>query len=76
MKKIILTFALLSALLFVKGQPNITDFSYPTSVNLFQLFEISFKLDPYLNPYDPDTISVYAIFAGPNNRCDSVIGFY
>ena len=76
MKKTILTIALLFVFFIVRGQPIITDFSYPATVNLFQLFEISFKLGPYLNPYDPDTISVYAIFTGPNNRCDSVIGFY
>lgn len=76
MKKTLLVIALLSAFFAVKAQPIITEFSYPSSVNLFQLFEISFKLGPYLNPYDPDTISVYAIFSGPNNRCDSVIGFY
>lgn len=76
MKRTILTIALLSTFFAVKGQPDITDLSYPTSVNLFQLFEISFKLGPYQNPYDPDTISVYAIFSGPNNHCDSVIGFY
>lgn len=76
MKRTFLTFALLSAFVIVKGQPSITDLSYPASVNLFQKFEISFKLGQYLNPYDPDTISVYAIFTGPNNRCDSVIGFY
>lgn len=76
MKKLFLIIALFLAFIAVKGQPSIRDFSYPTSVNLFQKYEISFKLGPYLNPYDPDTISVYAIFTGPNNQCDSVIGFY
>lgn len=76
MRKTLLTILLLSTLLAVKGQPNITDLSFPTSVPLFQKYEISFKLDPYSNPYDPDTISVFAVFTGPGNRCDTVIGFY
>lgn len=76
MKRTLLTFALLSAFVIVKGQPSITDLSFPSSVSLFQKYEISFKLGQYSNPYDPDTISVYAVFSGPGNRCDTVIGFY
>lgn len=76
MRKKLLTIVLLSMILTVKGQPSITDLSYTGSVPIFQLFEISFQLGPYSNPYDPDTISVYAVFNGPNNKCDTVIGFY
>lgn len=76
MKRTFLTFALLSAFVIVKGQPSIMDLSFPSSVSLFQKYEISFKLGQYSNPYDPDTISVYAVFSGPGNRCDTVIGFY
>lgn len=76
MRKNFLTIVLLSLCYAICGQPNITDLSFPTSVNLFQKHEISFKLGPYSNPYDPDTISVYAVFTGPDNRCDTVIGFY
>ena len=55
----------------------ITNFSYPNSVDLFGLCEISFKLPKnYVNPYDPDTISVYAIFTGPDNSSYTVNAFY
>lgn len=52
-------------------------FSYPSSVDLFGLCEISFKLpNTYSNPYDPDTISVYAVFTSPDNSSYTVNGFY
>ena len=52
-------------------------FTYPSSVELFGLCEISFKLpNTYSNPYDPDTISVYAVFTGPDNSSYTVNGFY
>lgn len=40
------------------------------------MYEISFRLGQYSNPYDPDVINVYAVFTGPNNEIDTVIGFY
>lgn len=58
------------------SQPQVSHLSYPTTVNLFDLYEISFSLGHYSNPYDPDTIAVYAIFIGPNNTSYSVNGFY
>lgn len=76
MKKIVLMFVLLMVFQTGKCQPSITNLSYPSTVNLFDLYEISFKMGAYSNPYDPDTISVYAVFTGPDNRCDTVIGFY
>lgn len=76
MKKIILTSVLLIVIQVCKGQPNITNLSYPSSVALFDMYEISFHLDPYSNPYDPDVINVFAIFTGPNNVKDTVVGFY
>lgn len=58
------------------GQFN-TCFFYPSSVDLFGLCEISFKLPKvYSNPYDPDTICVYAEFTGPDNSVYRVDGFY
>ena len=51
--------------------------SYPSSVNLFDLFEVSFKIPwNYSNPYDPDTILVYGVFTGPDNSSDTVHAFY
>lgn len=76
MKKILLSSALLMLFLTGNGQPSITHLNYPSSVNLFDLYEISFRMGPYSNPYDPDTISVYAVFNGPGNVKDTVIGFY
>lgn len=52
-------------------------FSYPSSVDLFGLCEISFKLPlNYSNPYDPDIISIFAVFTGPDNSSDTVNAFY
>lgn len=76
MKKTFFTIALLSAFIVGWGQPSITNLSYQSTVDLFGLYEISFKLPHYNNPYDPDTISVYGVFNGPNYRCDTVLGFY
>ena len=51
--------------------------SYPSSVDLFDLFEVSFKIPwNYSNPYDPDTILVYGVFTGPDNSSDTVHAFY
>ena len=76
MKKIFLTIFLFTGFIACHGQPSITNISYPFSVDLFDMFEVSFNLGPYKNPYDPDTISVYAVFTGPDSRCDTVLGFY
>ena len=55
----------------------VTDFSYPSYVDLFGLYEISFRLSPsYSNPYDPDTINIYAIFTDANNNSYTVNAFY
>lgn len=51
--------------------------SYPNSVELFGLYEISFDLPfAYSNPYDPDIISVSADFTGPDNSSYTVNAFY
>lgn len=76
MKKTLFTFVLLVAFIASHAQPNITNLSYPSSVGLFDLYEISFNLGPYGNPYDPDTISVYAVFTAPDNSHYTVLGFY
>ena len=76
MKKILLTLALLTSIFKLVGQPAITNVTHPNSVNLFDLFEVSFEMGPYNNPYDPDTIAVYAIFTSPNNTTIEVPAFY
>ena len=51
--------------------------SFPSSVGLFDKFEVSFTLGAsYSNPYDPDVISVYAIFQGPDNSSYQIDAFY
>lgn len=50
---------------------------FPSSVNLFDLFEVSFTLgDTYSNPYDPDTISITATFFSPDAKTYIVNAFY
>lgn len=75
MKKLLFVILLMAFVL--KGFGQISKFSYPSSVDLFGLCEISFKLPKiYVNPYDPDTISVYAEFTGPDNSTYIVNAFY
>lgn len=49
---------------------------FPTSVDQYQLFETTFQLGKYDNPYDPEVIDVYADFTGPNGQTRRVVGFY
>lgn len=72
---IILTLSLLT----LRGvcQPVIISPSFPGSVDLFDLFEVSFTLgNSYVNPYDPDTIDIYALFIAPDNTTFKVNAFY
>ena len=57
MKKSLFLLLLLAVAFRSFAQPSITNLSFPSSVNLFDKYEISFNLGPYGNPYDPDTIS-------------------
>lgn len=76
MRKIFVTFILLIDLVAVYGQPNFSNLTYPSTVNLFDLYEIAFTLGPYQNPYDPDTIQIYGLFYGPNDVTCKVEAFY
>lgn len=59
------------------SQPQINTPSFPSSVNLFNKFEVSFTLgNSYSNPYDPSVIRVFAVFTSPNNEIDTVEAFY
>ena len=76
MKKILLVILSMITVANGFGQLHST-FSYPSSVDLFGLCEISFLLPKtYSNPYDPDTISVYAVFTDPDNNSYTVNAFY
>ena len=76
MKKFLIV--LLFVTFVVKGFGQFMDpVSYPNTVDLFGLCEISFELPKaYSNPYDPDTINVYAVFTGPDNGSCTVNAFY
>lgn len=61
---------------FVYAQPTIANLTFPSSVDVFGLFEMSFQLEKYDNPYDPNVIDVYAEFTAPNGKTFKVNGFY
>ena len=61
---------------FVYAQPTISGLTFPTSVDVFGLFEMSFQLGKYDNPYDPEVIDVYAEFKAPDGKTFKVNGFY
>lgn len=72
-----LTLALFAALFsFGYGQPHIKEVSFPTAAHLFGLYEITFQLDDYSNPYDPGVIDVYAEFLSPEGKTFKVNAFY
>ena len=76
MKKTAILSFFLCLFTFVMAQPKITNLSYPKSADLFGLYEISFSLGNYDNPYDPDVIDVYAEFVSPDDLHYRVNGFY
>ena len=76
MRKTILLPIWLLLCAMVYAQPNISDLTFPKSSPLFGLYELSFQLGNYSNPYDPDIIDVYAIFEGPDGKSFKVNGFY
>lgn len=68
MKKHALILVLLGMMFHSYGQPVVSAPSFPSTVNLFDLFEVSFTLGSnYTNPYNPDTILIYALFIAPDN---------
>ena len=76
MKKTLILSFLLGIVTFGYTQPKIKDLSYPSSVNIFDLYEITFQLGAYTNPYDPEVIDVYAEFTAPDGKTHKVNGFY
>ena len=77
MKRISLGLILTTLVINVLGKETPPSFSYPGSVDLFGLYEISFTLPTvYSNPYDPDVILAYGVFEGPDNSTYTVNAFY
>ena len=59
------------------SQPQINTPSFPSSVNLFDKFEVSFTLgNSYSNPYDPNVISIYAMLYSPDGHVFRADAFY
>ena len=75
-KKSILFIFLFSSCLLGFAQPRINSLSLPKTADVYGLYEISFQLGAYDNPYDPDVIDVYADFTGPYGQTYRVIGFF
>lgn len=77
MKRFSLGLILTTLVINVLGKETPLSFSYPGSVDLFGLYEISFTLPTvYSNPYDPDVILAYGVFEGPDNSTYTVNAFY
>lgn len=76
MKKSFIFALLLGIITLGQAKPQISDLSYPTAVDLFELYEISFQMESYANPYDPKVIDVYAEFTAPDGHVLKVNGFY
>lgn len=57
-------------------RPNMTKFSFPKTVDVFDCYEIAFSMNAYDNPYDPEIIRVYAKFDGPKGQTYTVEAFY
>ncbi len=58
------------------GQPAITNVTAPNTVDIYGKYELSFGLDDYDNPYDPEVIDVYAEFRSPQGETFRANGFY
>lgn len=76
MKKYLIIIFYISWSVLCSAQPRLNGLSFPKSVDVYDLYEISFQLGEYDNPYDPEVIDVYADFTGPDGRTRRVIGFF
>ena len=76
MRKIFILAALFGVLSMGWGQPNINIIDLPSSVDIYDKYELSFRMGNYDNPYDPEVIDVYAIFKNDEGSTYRVNGFY
>ena len=76
MRKTALLLALLGLTAIGMGQPNLSITHAPKTVGVYDKYEVTFNLDSYDNPYDPEVIDVYALFTAPDGRTFRANGFY
>ena len=76
MKKLFVLACFISVIAVTKAQPKIFGVSFPEQVAIYGLYEISFSMGDYENPYDPEVIDVYAEFVSPKGLTYKVNGFY
>lgn len=76
MRKTLLLLAFVGLLTASFAQTTIAVTNAPANVDVYDKYEVSFALDPYSNPYDPEVIDVYADFTAPDGRMLRAIGFY
>lgn len=59
------------------GAPVIGTVTHPASVGAFEMFEVKFDLQAeYVNPFDPDDITVNGVFTAPSGKKQIVPAFY
>lgn len=76
MKKTVIFLCLLALVTVSQAQPKISRVSFSKEVAVYSLYEFSFNLGGYANPYDPEVIDVYAVFRSPEGKTFRVNGFY
>lgn len=77
MKKTLIIIILLGMMCQGVCQPPIYTPSFPSSINLFDKFEVSFYVgNAYSNPYDSAVIFIEATFISPDNNSYQVSAFY
>lgn len=75
-KKTVIFLCLLTIVTVTKAQPKFSRVTFPKEVSVYGLYEFSFNLGGYANPYDPEVIDVYAVFHSPEGKTFRVNGFY
>lgn len=75
-KKWFLLLFIIHSTLIGLAQPDLKCVSFPETAESYGLYEITFQLNEYANPYNPAVIDVYAEFTGPDGQIRRINGFY
>lgn len=75
-KKTLSILCLVAFVAVCSAQPKFSRVTFPQEAPVFGRYEMSFSLDAYTNPYDPEVIDVYAVFRSPEGKTFRVNGFY